>query len=101
MAISLMHQWHDTICSDVIGPWRAYGCILGTLFRSVQDVTLLVSGKLTNVKRHVASLKSKVEGLEQKIDTLKNDLNDTKSQRDADLENLSSFPLYPPVYKRM
>ncbi|GJS00197.1 hypothetical protein Tco_0316705 [Tanacetum coccineum] len=34
MTTSLMHQWHDTICGDVISPWRsllygAYGCILG------------------------------------------------------------------------
>nr|GEW92803.1 hypothetical protein [Tanacetum cinerariifolium] len=68
---------------------------------SLRDVTLVGSGKLTNVKRQVASLKSKVDGLEQKIDTLKNDLIDTKSQRDADLEDLSSCPLSPPVYKRM
>ncbi|GJY81054.1 hypothetical protein Tco_0493805 [Tanacetum coccineum] len=33
MTMSLMHQWHDTICGGVIGPRRsllygAYGCIL-------------------------------------------------------------------------
>ncbi|GJR18084.1 reverse transcriptase domain-containing protein [Tanacetum coccineum] len=33
MAMSLMHQWHDTICGSVIGPrhsllYGAYGCIL-------------------------------------------------------------------------
>ncbi|GKD20806.1 hypothetical protein Tco_1222509, partial [Tanacetum coccineum] len=49
----------------------------------------------------VASLKSKVEGLEQKVDILKNDLNDAKSQRDADMENLSICPPSPPIYKRM
>ncbi|GJU69958.1 hypothetical protein Tco_1256217 [Tanacetum coccineum] len=34
MTMSLMHQWHDTICGGVISPRRsllygAYGCILG------------------------------------------------------------------------
>nr|GEY04006.1 hypothetical protein [Tanacetum cinerariifolium] len=80
MAMSLMRQWHDTICGGVIGLRRS--------------VWMYHSGKLTNVKRQVATLKSKVEGLEQKIDTLKNNLNDTKSQRDLsfaeDKENLDS-----------
>ncbi|GJT22784.1 zinc finger, CCHC-type containing protein [Tanacetum coccineum] len=43
MTMSLMHQWHDTICGGVIGLRRsllygAYGCILGTLFRAVQVI---------------------------------------------------------------
>ncbi|GJR85394.1 hypothetical protein Tco_0209405 [Tanacetum coccineum] len=47
MALSLMHQWHDTICDGVISPrcsllYGAYGCILGTLFRSAQVLTVIV-----------------------------------------------------------
>nr|GEW65176.1 zinc finger, CCHC-type [Tanacetum cinerariifolium] len=57
--------------------------------------------ELTNVKRQVASLESQVEGLEQKVETLKKDLNDANFQRDADMENLSSCPPSPPIYKRM
>nr|GFA25837.1 ribonuclease H-like domain, reverse transcriptase, RNA-dependent DNA polymerase [Tanacetum cinerariifolium] len=57
--------------------------------------------ELRNVKRQVASLESQVEGLEQKVETLKKDLNDANSQRDADMENLSSCPPSPPIYKRM
>nr|GEY20760.1 hypothetical protein [Tanacetum cinerariifolium] len=102
--MSLMRQWHDTICGGVIGSWRSLleRMDASYVLCSVQFSSAAFSfpaWKLTNVKRQVASLKSKVEGLEQKIDTLKNDLNDTKSQRDADLENLSSCPLSPPVYK--
>ncbi|GJV33887.1 hypothetical protein Tco_1394287 [Tanacetum coccineum] len=42
MTMSLMHQWHDTICGGVISPRRsllygAYGCILE------QGVTIMVS----------------------------------------------------------
>ncbi|GJS17283.1 DNA/RNA polymerases superfamily protein [Tanacetum coccineum] len=41
MTMSLIHQWHDTICGGVISPWRsllygAYGCILGAT-HSVSD----------------------------------------------------------------
>ncbi|GJS21044.1 ribonuclease H-like domain, reverse transcriptase, RNA-dependent DNA polymerase [Tanacetum coccineum] len=37
MTMSLMHQWHDTICGGVISPRRsllygAYGCILGSVW---------------------------------------------------------------------
>nr|GEU85705.1 putative reverse transcriptase domain-containing protein [Tanacetum cinerariifolium] len=41
------------------------------------------------------------KGLEQKVETLKKDLYDAKSQRDADMENLSSCPPSPTIYKRM
>nr|GEW21582.1 hybrid signal transduction histidine kinase M [Tanacetum cinerariifolium] len=35
------------------------------------------------------------------VDTLKNDLNDAKSQTDADMEDLSNYPPSPPIYKWM
>ncbi|GJS18092.1 heat intolerant 4-like protein [Tanacetum coccineum] len=49
MTMSLMHQWNDTICGGVISPRRsllygAYGCILGTLFRSVQGAYECILG---------------------------------------------------------
>ncbi|GJW30871.1 hypothetical protein Tco_0047746 [Tanacetum coccineum] len=42
MTMSLMHQWHDTICGGVIGPRRsllygAYGCILGSVWMHPRD----------------------------------------------------------------
>nr|GFA60673.1 hypothetical protein [Tanacetum cinerariifolium] len=42
MTILLMHQWHDTICGGVIGPWRSvwmhprvYSCIM---FRHLSEL---------------------------------------------------------------
>nr|GEW46327.1 putative reverse transcriptase domain-containing protein [Tanacetum cinerariifolium] len=51
MTMSLMHQWHDTICGD-----EAYRCILGILFRSVQGVTLPASSSGTRPSHHLCSL---------------------------------------------
>ncbi|GJS68226.1 hypothetical protein Tco_0682791 [Tanacetum coccineum] len=48
MAMSLMHQWHDTICGSVIGPRRslfgAYGCILGVKREAGKIIRLVLQG---------------------------------------------------------
>ncbi|GJX71637.1 retrotransposon protein, putative, ty1-copia subclass [Tanacetum coccineum] len=64
MTMSLMHQWHDTICGGVISPRRSllygvYRFIIGTLFRSVQ------SGVLHEMLQELNSMFGKQAGMER------------------------------------
>ncbi|GKA49187.1 putative reverse transcriptase domain-containing protein [Tanacetum coccineum] len=82
MTMSLMHQWHDTICGGVISPRRsllyvhgAYGCILGPAFDEAvqQAVNASLPGltaQITNELRQNVDAKNWIAHIEKLFEVL-------------------------------